>query len=74
MCNHCEFVNIVARANKAKKKVTLLPAATHYGVTVFVHPPDVDLENLEGIMEPGHPNRVKYFVAWFMELPEEHVS
>lgn len=71
LCNLCLYQNIVTRARRSKKTVTLMPATLSVGVNVFVHPVDVDITQLEGIETPGSENRVLYFAAWFMEIPEE---
>jgi len=57
-CNYCNFVSIREEHKNSDKTVTLTPD-NH----VYVHPKEIIIADL------SKEEREKYFVAWFMELP-----
>jgi len=75
MCNLCSLNFIKLRAKKEGKKITIIPASGFLGgIDVYVHPKEINIKKLEGFNIPDHPNRDKYFRAWFMEIPSSHVD
>ena len=73
MCNLCSFIDIKRRAKERGLKVTTIQGWMG-GTDVYVHPKTVNIKKLEGFNIPDHPNRDKYFVAWFREIPGSHVD
>lgn len=67
LCNYCALEDIKRRAKETNKKVTVRDNAKWGmgGVNVYMHPSDVRLSN---VIEDSKIHD-KYFVAWFMELP-----
>lgn len=70
ICNKCLFNIIKERALKNGKAVLKMKSKFLGGTDVFVHPSNIDITKLPGLNEADHPNRNKYFVAWFMKIPE----
>jgi len=67
-CNFCSFKAVQRSARARGLKITKVPNMG--GVDILLHPKDVDPKTLS----KGEPNskrlREKYFVAWYMELPD----
>lgn len=74
MCNLCSLQSIKQRARKAGEKITVIPSNFLDGVDIYVHPKNVNIRKLIGFNIPDHPNRNKYFRAWFMEVPFSHID
>lgn len=71
MCNLCEFNKIVNDAIKEGLTVSSLSAEYELGgIDVFVHPIGINAYENRNDSE----FRDKYFKAWFMSIPMEHVN
>ncbi|MCW3991216.1 MAG: hypothetical protein NWE79_00775 [Candidatus Bathyarchaeota archaeon] len=65
-CNYCDFHAIRRQAEKEGMKVTLISGPVRFGtsgVDVYVHPPDINVRELEGMEQH------EYWRIWFAELP-----
>jgi hypothetical protein len=73
-CNFCTLQWIQFRAEIEGSAVSLRADTGPLGGTsVFVHPPEIDISQLEDIDVLDSPNREKYFKAWLMEIPPDCV-
>jgi len=64
MCNFCKM-QLIRKHAKEEKKIVTYESGDMGGVDVFVHPKEVKISIRDNPVQRG-----KYFVAWFMELPE----
>lgn len=69
-CNKCNLESIRARALKNNQGI-LEMKSKYGGLDVFVYPKGIQITEVPGLNIIGHPNRNKYFVAWFMKVPEK---
>jgi len=75
-CNYCTFQWIKKNRPKGYKIKKILSDFGLGGIDVFIVPHNITVTDIKQWKKPskqfpnGDENRQKYFVAWFMELPD----